>query len=340
MLEMIGTLGIIVMLGAFAAQGLITRLRDEARRAEHLSMVNMADALREAVKANRELPAAPGLEDAIALELQLSPDQVRRTPQGFFRRFLVDPALRLGTNASQTVPYTQGVAGSIQPVNPRVMIVSAVAADVPDDLDFDATWALLPGQVPAGVGADAEDVFIQRIELDGLFHRVILNNSDGSSDGQYAIDGSAVERLTPLGRREAWYLEGTMITLYYATGEVQAREIIHGDVSFGVSYVHEKGRWSNRLLYGRDTSGAFGQLVDAFLNAPSPPDPKFGATQQSVIEEFYIYLCSYGLWAFGDPPSIASFDGGGSSSAQQVPAHQTLLGAAARMKSVSNNLID
>lgn len=336
LIEMIGVLSIIVILGSLVAQVLITRLVDAARRAERVSMLNMGRALRTAVLVNRELTDAGGLADTIALELQIPPDRARHTPQGFLRRYLVDPALRLGTSASQTVPYFQTSAGSIQPVAPRVMIVSSLASDVPENLDFDETWALAEGQSPEDLPVNPEDVFIQRIDLGSLFHRVVLNNSDWSTDGQYSIDGFAVERLAPSGQREAWFLDGTTITLYYATGELQAREIVHEDVS----YVHEKGKWGNRLLYGRESSSSFGQLVDAFLTAPPPPDAKFGATQQSVIDEFYIYLRNYAIWSFGDPPAILPFDGGGSSSDQQVPSQSALLDSAARMKAFTNNLID
>jgi prepilin-type N-terminal cleavage/methylation domain-containing protein len=337
LIELLGVLVVIAILGAYVTQNAIVRMRDEARRAEQVSLLNMADALRSGVALERGLPAAAGLEDLVALQLDISPGRARETPQGFLRRFMLDPALRVGTNDTATAPFTQTAVGSIQPVSPRGMIVSCLARDVPADLGFNDTWDLPDGAVPAGMNVDPDDFFIQRVDLRGVFHRVILNNVDRDQVGLYAIDDSAVQQLPSLRRREAWFLHGTAITLYYATGDLQAREFIREDVS----YVHEHGKWGRQMIYGnRPPKGSFGELVDAFLNAPPPSDPKFGSTQQAVIDEFYEYMWTYAIWAMGSPPAISPFEKGGTSSDTQVPPFRILTDCDARMAAFTNNLID
>lgn len=286
---------------------------------------------------NQELTAAEGLDDMAALELQIAPYRAQHTPQGYQRRFLVDPELRLGTEADQTVPYVQTAEGSLEPVNSRAMIVSSVASDVPEDLAFAETWDLADGEVPAGWAVDPEDVFIQRLDLRGSFHRVILNNVDRENESLHAVDGSEIQIIESQGRREAWFLHGTAITFYYATGDLEAREVIREDVS----YVHENGKWGRQMVYGeRPPWGSFGELVQAFLDAPAPPDPKFGATQQAVVDEFNEYMWTYAIWAIGEPPLIAPFEKGGTTSDTQVPSIRILTDCAARMASFTYNLIN
>lgn len=337
LVELLGVLAVIAILGAYVAQNAIVRMRDEARRAEQVSLLNMSDALRTAVTLQKGVPAAGGLAGLVALQLEIAPGRAQQTPQGSLRRFLLDPAMRVGTNDSATVPYSQTAAGSVQPVSPRGMIVSCLARDVPADLDFNTTWDLPKGAVPAGMTADPDDFFVQRIDLRGVFHRVILTNVDRDNQGLYEIDESGVQRLESLGRREAWFLHGTAITLYYATGDLQAREFIREDVS----YVHEHGKWGRAMIYGnRPPMGSFGELVEAFLNAPPPADPKFGANQQAVIDEFYEYMWTYAIWAMGSPPLIQQFEKGGTTSDTLVPPFRILNDCDARMAAFSNNLID
>ncbi|MCB1125960.1 MAG: type II secretion system protein [Verrucomicrobiae bacterium] len=337
LLEILGVLAVIAILGVFVAQSAIVRMRDEARRSEHLSLVNMSQALRDAVPRQRGLPAAVGLSDLVALELQIPPDRAEETPQGHRRRFLLDPALRLGTNINLTAPYTQSAAGSLQPVSPRGMIVSCLARDVPSDLNFDTVWDLAKGTVPAGMNVDAEDFFVQRLDLRGVFHRLILNNVDRDHVGLYAIDGFGHQWVEVGTRREAWFFHGTTVTLYYANGDLQAREVLMEDTS----YVHEHGQWGRQVIYGgRPAAGSFGELVEAFLNAPPPSDPKFGANQQAVIDEFYEYMWTYAIWAMGSPPAVAQFEKGGTTSDTQVPPFRILNDCDARMAAFTNNLID
>lgn len=337
LIEILGVLAVVLILGAYVTQNAITRMRDEARRAEQVSLLNMAEALRDGIALQREMPGAGRLDDVVALELDITPDRAQRTPQGFFRRFMLDPALRLGTNDTLTAPYVQTAAGSVQPVSPRGMIVSCLVEDVPANLNFDDTWELADGAVPAGMRAHPDDVFVQRIDFQGIFHRLILNNMDKDREGLYAIDGSAVQRVEELGHREGWFLHGTAITFYYATGDLQAREILREDVS----YVHEHGKWGRQMLYGRrPPQGPFGALVEAFLNAPAPPDPKFGSNQQAVIDEFYEYMWTYAIWAMGSPPLIQQFEKGGTTSDTQVPPFRILNDCDARMAAFTNNLID
>lgn len=337
MIELLGALAVIVLLGAYATQHLITGMRDEARRAEQVSLLNMSEALKTAVARNRAVPTVNGLPEAIALELELPPGRVAANSQGYNRRILLDPALRLGTNASLTVPYTQTAAGSVEPINPRAVIVTCLTENTDQELGFDDFWDLPEGEAPEDWEVDPEDLFIQRLDLRGIFHRVVLSNMDRDQEGLYEMDDSALQRLPSLGRREAWFLDGTAITFYYASGDLQAREFIHEDVS----YVHEFGRWGRHVLYGqRPPQGPFGALVDAFLNAPPPTDPKFGSTQQAVVDEFYEYMWTYAIWAMGSPPLIQSFEKGGTTSDTQVPPFRILNDCDARMAAFTNNLID
>ncbi|MBL9135023.1 MAG: type II secretion system protein [Verrucomicrobiales bacterium] len=151
------------------------------------------------------------------------------------------------------------------------------------------------------------------------------------------VPPSSTVRIASGQRLETWFLETTPIRLLFADESVQAEEFLREDVS----YVFENGRWSRYTNYGpRPPLSGFGLLAEQFRTSPLPPGNKFGSNPQAVIEEVFTYLYTYGVWATGNPPSIAPFDPGGSNADQQVPSYQTLLDAQKRLEAISANLVN
>jgi len=137
------------------------------------------------------------------------------------------------------------------------------------------------------------------------FHRVILNNLDAIQAG-YSVESTGHPHSSNADTPAAidrWFLDGTALNLHLANGSVQAREYVHEDET----WFFTRGRWSRkpgRIPDGNGTGagGEFADLVAAFLAAPWNPDAKFGATQQDVVNEFYNYMWTYGVWGSGTPP--------------------------------------
>lgn len=226
------------------------------------------------------------------------------------------------------------------------MFMSSLSAPIPvtapvSSSTFTTLWSTAANSIPSGWSTwkgEADDLRFGRLDFRSLFHRVVLNNLDPTNAATYSIGATTNSLGIPVGGRvETWFLANSALNLHFANTTIQMREFVRADTSF----IFENGRWSRDVTYGSASPlGMFGQLVNDFLDSDVPSDAKFGATPQAVIEEFYTYLYSYGVWATGMPPDFQSFATGGSSSGQQVPQFRVLKDCQARLGSISKNLID
>lgn len=384
LLEFIAVLAILVFLATVVGLNVLERMKRAARQAEAISMETMVGALRTNILRTKQIPTAANWPQAIANELGVPVSRVQKTRPGFNRLFREDPNLQIGaaTNLIRRLPFTQTANGSIEPVNPRLVMASTLGGALPSvpttTTAFNELWATARNAVPAtwtSWRGPADDLRIERLDLRGLFCRVVLNNLDPLSVAPYSIGigasaaspppmseftmmglvapmvgepppvggggggsgGSGLVKIPSGGRFEAWFLATTALNLHYADESLQAREFLRDDVS----YVFENGRWSRYLNYGkRPPLSGFGLLVEQFRTSALPTAPKFGANQQAVVEELFTYLYTYGMWAAGNPPLTAPFEVGGSTSAQQVPAYQALLDCQKRLEIITANLIN
>ncbi|MHB9007331.1 MAG: type II secretion system protein [Limisphaerales bacterium] len=343
LIELIAVLALISALLVVVANNVFQRINEASRESDARSLRSLGEGLRSYVIRTRSIPNAAGLAVALGQELAVPAGKVRVSQSGYNRFFLYDPGLRVGTTTNSTVTFTQGNAGSLQPVSPRLVIVSSVVKNLPtlatNTTVFNELWACTNGIAPAswtGWSSFGEDVRVERVELRDLFSRVVLSNVDPTRAGRYLFTGTTQLTVASGQQVEAWFIRGTPLDLFFANGLRQGREFVGDDVS----YIHEEGRWRRGLLYGRRPElSTFGELVDDFLAAGiGNRTPKFGASNQSVVDEFFTYLDIFGAWATGDPPLVQPFEVGGSTSKQQVPAFRNLNDSAARMNSFSYNL--
>jgi hypothetical protein len=229
--------------------------------------------------------------------------------------------------------------------NARMMLISILAGtNLPASgaVNFNQVWDAPEGTVPASLGNQrADDLLIQRLDLGGLFHKLVLLNVDTNGRGYYTFESNSTSFLSPGGGSVTVYLlDGTAVNLYSLTNTFQIRALLTEDRSF----VYQNGRWTANLAGATiDTPslGTFGNWVDKFLNAPAPPDPKFGAKQQAVIESFYNYMIDYVIWSQGDPPlGIPIWQGNGSgNNAPQYPYYRLIRDATTQLGDVSGNLV-
>jgi prepilin-type N-terminal cleavage/methylation domain-containing protein len=355
LIEMIGVLAIITVLASIAALNVVQRMKRAAQEADALSVETMIGALRTNILRTKQIPVPAQWPQVIATELAVPVSRVQQTPLGQGRLFLADPSLEIGSpslpSGNRVLPYTQGLLGTVAPANPRLAFVSSLASDLPvvpqQAAAFNQVWSTPASSLPAGwsnwVG-NPDDLHISRLDLRELFHRVVLSNVDPDDNAPYSLEGvvdgsgnPVIMTIGPNQQREAWYLATSVVGLHYSNQSLQSREVLREDMS----YIFENGRWNRYLNYGwRPPLAGFGLLAEQFRNAPIPNPVKFGANPQAVVEEVFTYLYSYGIWAIGDPPALAPFESGGSTSQQQVPLYQVLLDAQKRLEIISNNLIN
>lgn len=271
-IETLGVLALIAILGAIAAHSSLARLKASNQEREQALLGSFARAFESAVIRSRTIPAAGDWAGAVAAELGRTPGHVRDNPVGNPRTLLLDPALHLGITATNLLPYLQTAAGSVQPANLRAVLVSSVGAPLPTLTaeEFSRIWdtpsRTLPVGWPTSWAGRGEDLIIERVDFGRLFRKVILNNLDGAQAAPYGVDGSGQVTIPPRSRVEGWFFDTSSVNLFYGSGVLQAREAVSRDAS----YVYENGRWGRSLVYGAGAgSTGLGELTEDFVNIVS-----------------------------------------------------------------------
>src|SRR5439155_24791952 len=133
----------------------------------------------------------------------------------YARAFLIDPSLSIG---GAGLPYTQTTNGASSVNNARVMIVSSLAGALPNGLSsapqdvptFNAIWNTPEGGTPAGWTMSGDDLRIKKLNLEPLFHQLILYNHDPTNvTAPFSIDRGTTNTVAsgPPGWNK-YYLEG------------------------------------------------------------------------------------------------------------------------------------
>ena len=335
MIEILGVLAIVVILAAAMIPAIMASLKRSERQNEEINLKAISSGLRDYILRERSIPDESTWIQIVADELELPIDRIEFNEAGWSRVFMPDPDLRIGITNTSILPFDQTIQGTIQPVSPRAILVSCLTRSLPTltTNHFDAMWDANPGDIPASWDLDwersAEDLKFERMDFGDLFHRLVLNNIDTQLDAQFSIDAFSAVTLPSTNFVERWYLKNSNIGLRFTDGTLQLQEVLVSDRS----YVFQNGSWSRKFSQGTDGTGAFGQLVEEFLNAPLSPDRVFGADQQAVVNEMYWYMWSYALWANDGFPK------GGSNSDQQVPAYRAVTDSQDRLEDFADNLI-
>lgn len=303
-IELIGVLAIMSIVATALVPSVIRKIDRATWQRETSDLSVMANGLKMTILKDKVI--STNFVTSIAKYLDLSTNQVLATSRGFARLFMVDPKFKVGSISPYQLPYVQtNNASLINPTTNRVMIISTIANPPVTTITdtFDTVWNLPVGSKPPSYGGRAEDLCIQRIDVGSMFHKVYLLNVDTNFDGFYAIEPSPFSNssfLGPNGKELLTYvLDGTVLSLYMNEGSsLELRSMIKQDESF----VYQKNQWARKLsaetLNFGLTPGSFGDVVNQFLMGPPPPDPKFKATRQSVINSFYAYFINY--WNYAD----------------------------------------
>ena len=310
LIELVGVLAVIAILAAALTPLLIARLKQTARENERKNLDRIAEGLVLYVKESHQIPGPQDWAQAVASMIGWQVDEVLTNRRGLARVFWVDPSFQVGpstnvTDASQ-LPYIQGPAGSDKPQNPRILLISSMGRPLPstvhsgvapDEQAFQEIWDLPDQSVPSSWNwnGQGEDLIIHRIHLLPLFHQVTLNVF-GSSQPFYSIDGGALQKIST-SPWSAWFLEGTLLSLYNQETNCVIKEIIHQNTSF--SFVGND--WNGGLYFPPVPTWMEGEqlqaMVEAFLMAPLNPRTLSDTTPYDVYNAMTNYLLKYEEWA-------------------------------------------
>lgn len=295
LVELIGVLAVISLLAWLASEGLFSRLRETLRQDEAVRLREVAEGFQRAVIRFQVVPGETNWAPLVAEALARPLEGVLTNLSGSPRRLVFDPEFRLGS-PFQTPPFNQGPSGSPAPRQARAVLVSSVAADLPNlsALRFEDLWNCPPDRFPARWpsrwSGKPADLLIERISLAGSFHRVVLNNLSSTIEARFAVGTGSAVLLPVNGIHDSHYLEGTELVLLDSTGLPQWS----GTVTDSAAWCFESGVWREGMFRGRNApSDTLAEAFDRFLRLPSP-----GAVSPAdVALAMHEFLGEYGRWA-------------------------------------------
>jgi type II secretory pathway pseudopilin PulG len=321
LIELIGVLAILAIFAALLIPSAVRQLDQVAGDQETAALKALSDAFQRGVLRHRYIPSQADWANFVATELGVAPQNVTTNGRQQPRYFLIDPALRIGTN-STGLPFGQSnwIAGSmvkfgsntIAPLSPRTILVSSVGipltnavSGVPSSADFNALWNST-NSLGTPFAYAREDLRIQRMDLSSLFVRVVLTTNDCSTNsGHYSVSINALESRTNLVPANPWidgyFISGTVLGLYATNGTwFDSSQIIGRDSSF----IYDGSVWRNALL--GPAAGAGGASLGIFPSAysivtnflASPSNSAAGAVSQyAVVQAMIDYMKAYDAWA-------------------------------------------
>jgi prepilin-type N-terminal cleavage/methylation domain-containing protein len=202
-IELLGVLTIMAMLAGMALMSAQQQVKLAGRESEGNSMNSLADAMTNRVKASLSIPSPANWQPLVAERIGISAAEANVNRSGNSRVLLADPAVVLGEEG-QTVPlpYAQSVIGSRRPRNVRFILLSSLTDPIPASVvttygsasTFAALWNTAEGTIPTGWPTswkgDNDDLQIRRIDLTGLFHRLVLYNLDINNEAKWTLEAA------------------------------------------------------------------------------------------------------------------------------------------------------
>lgn len=333
LIELIGVMAVAAILASVILPSVIRQIQLQAAKTENVFLETIGNALKAHLRRNKTFPDENTWAQIVSTELGVPASEIEETPQQGQRVYVIDPLLRLGAE-EETLPFTQTAAGSIEPVSPRVMILSSldghklipVSNGVIDASDFDILWNLPDGSVPPSWSAlwqrSQDDLKVQRINLAPLFHKIIVNNYDSINPGSYSVD-DGLAQLIPAEGVSSFFLEGTVLGLHDSGGNLETRQIVRRPCAF----TFERETWRGQVFQGLKLSGDdLYSSTSLFAASPQNSQAQSGATPGGVIDAMKDYMERYAEW------DSANFPGSGTTRDAIEAAQSTL-------ESVSNQLI-
>jgi len=316
LIEAIGVLAILAVLGAVFIPWTMRDLDAAARAEESRALAGIAEALDQAIRRDRTVPDANLWAAMAAAGLGAPEDRVRTNARGGRRVWIVDPRLRLGPAPGGTLPFVQSDAGSQAPTNARVILVSSLGEPLPaavqdgiagNETQFDTLWSVPPGAVPSEWSWDgrAEDLVFQRLDFTDLWVPVLLNQPPTGPRGQFGTDLQGTHTAAA-GATESWYLRGTVLRLHDAGGHLQWSLLVQAPLNL----TFERGAWRGRASLadpaGHGTGAAVDDAMARFLGAAENPEALAAAppaTREGVWRSMSNYFTAYLEWSAQGFPS-------------------------------------
>lgn len=340
-IELMGVLAIVAIIGAITAGVLFRRLRVADQEAEVIGLRSLAQAFETVTRDRKLLPSPNDWHELLAPEVDQSIEKIIFSRSGFQRMLLYHPRSALKPLGAARIQTVTGFASASNGVD-RVILLSSLGRSLPPGFDptttngFEALWNTRPHERPAGwssaVLPDPDDLQLEKIDLTPFLHRVTINNLSTSNIAariSLGENGTVLEipRLNPNAAWESSFLQGTSLNLHGLDGSIVSREFIMGDRTF---FYGDFG-WGGGGPPRNEVTSAVSQLTADFLNATFP-DATNQQRPRAAVDELYRALWSYMEWAED------GFVEGGNNK-KQAPSAYVVRSTIARLNQGSLNLI-
>jgi prepilin-type N-terminal cleavage/methylation domain-containing protein len=311
--ELIGVLAVLAIFAGVLLPGVIRRMDRAAWTKETYDMAAISNAITLQVLRDYSISNEAGWTLPVGRWTQHPLSQISTNNRKFARLFFYDQGGWLQGN----LPYVQNASGTCPntPVGARMLVVSTIAKALPftngplSSANFNSVWNASQGTLPSFFSTwtgKPDDLVIQRITLDPLFHRLILVNRDKTSTTTAAFSINSTNPFSNVtltnggGGWSSYYLDGTTVCLWVG-GTLTNRFVLTRDTS----RTFEAGQWGGLPSgSGEDSSGtaqSFVNTAKAFISTAAIPGSHQGADTQGALSSFYTFMYAYTLWANGCP---------------------------------------
>ncbi|MFK8066679.1 MAG: type II secretion system protein [Gammaproteobacteria bacterium] len=247
LIEMIGVMAIIAILASTLAPSIIKDIDRAVGEGEQENLQTLSHDLEIYIRENKAIPSASDWVNAVSSVSTHPVNKISQNKRFFNRGYYVDP--RFFTNSdSNFSTYTQTSGLTSVPNSPRIMIVSNLNSNAPaaptTSTAFNAIW-----DQTSGVSLlEGENIKIERVNLKGLFHRVLLTNDHTSSQPGYMLESGSTNSIalatTAPADTTIYLLSDTKVSLVDApfTSGVLTKKFIT-DQAKNFAYQNDGSNW-------------------------------------------------------------------------------------------------
>jgi prepilin-type N-terminal cleavage/methylation domain-containing protein len=343
LIELIAVLAIMAILVAAATPVVIRRIDQAARTREVNDLGAISNAMvLQILRSNKVSSAATWATDA-ANWMQLPVSAVSTNARGYGRVLFIDTNGWLGT---VSLPYGQSVWGTTNaPTQARMMIVSCISgtngvSQTSGPLAaslFNDVWNTAKGYKPAtwtNWKGNVDDLFVQRLNLQPLFHHLVLFNQSSSVNWTYGINSETNTVAT--NEVSSYFLDVSILGLYITNGTLQASEIINRDMSRLYQTAGQTNAWSDQPgpgPGGGSIQTGMDNIAYAFINSQSSPPSGSGSNFRGdntfgIVDVLVSYMSAYSSWA-NMPSNCFYTEGVAQGNVQKIPEYILMCNAIA-----------
>lgn len=265
MIEMIGVISILAVLGAVITPALVKRTSTLTGQREDQNLEVIADGFTRYIKANQIIPGTPSWIARVATITSQSTNEIRRVypnDTNSARVLLIHPGFTPTDTSSKTLPdpiWTQTAAGAPTTTNARILIISthksslalpvtsgaaasSAAFEAIWDWNYDPATEAPPSGWPAAWNGQGEYLHVKRINCAPLFRAATFNNMEYADDvyPYYSVNKGAVTVLKSEAATDTLLLVGSLVGLYEEDGTTLDLEIV---VSETLNSIYDNGQW-------------------------------------------------------------------------------------------------